>query len=169
MVAEFIVKKDLKNWSCCSRRHYVKSVVALEEGKRRYFIKRFTVEAMKKAFKDFTEDGPSPDSRDCWQFGGAFWKVSRLLIACDDDRKIRCVKRLRFLFRPGVGESSDYSWGDRAVRFYIHNHRSAIKFADEKCKKELDDPEAARLAEPRYVGWWRTPSSRWPAWHRPWH
>ena len=107
MVAEFIVKKDLKNWSCSSRTHAVNSVVALEEGKRRYFIKRFSVEARKKAFKDFTEDGPSPDSRDCWKNEGDFWKVSGLLIAYVANQKNRCVKRLRFLYRPGVGESSD--------------------------------------------------------------
>ena len=87
MVAEFIVKKDLKNWSCSSRTHAANSVVALEEGKRRYFIKRFSVEARKKAFKDFTEDGPSRLA--FWKSWLAFWKVSRLLIESAANKKNR--------------------------------------------------------------------------------
>ena len=102
MVAEFIVKKDLKNWSCSSRTHAVNSVVALEEGKRRYFIKRFTVDAMKKAFKIFTESAFTPACADFWASERDFWKLSRLRIESAGDNKNRWVKILRFLYRPEV-------------------------------------------------------------------
>ena len=62
MVFEFLGNKALKNYSRCCRSSAAKSAGALEEGKRIYFIERFTVEAMKKAFKDYTEDGPRPDT-----------------------------------------------------------------------------------------------------------
>ena len=153
MVEEFIDKKDLKNWSCCSRRHYVKSVLALEEGKRRCLIKRFTVEAMRTAFKDFAEAVLKPDSPEFWMSERDFWKISRLPIESAGDKKNRWVKRLRFLCGPGVAETTDSRLGDPVVRCYVRQHRAGLKCAEAFRKWKRLDPEAAQATWPKYVGW----------------
>ena len=101
MVAEFIVKKDLKNWSCCSRTSAAKSAVALEEGKRRYFMNRFTVEAMKKAYGDYTDFGSRPEVVALGCHRRKFRNLCRRIIEAAALEKARWVKELRFMFRPG--------------------------------------------------------------------
>ena len=123
--------------------------------KRQKFINKYTEQAITNVLSSFAEYAAAPDSEDFWLTEEQYRKKLTAAIKLAASKKNMWVSQLRVLCSPEVDLANHRhdGLGNRVVRSYIEQHRSALKFAEERRKSQVEDPEPAQRKVPSPSSW----------------